>query len=421
MFLDNVKVLCKAGNGGNGAISFRREKFVPNGGPNGGDGGKGGDIIFKVDINSNNLASFRYKKVFRADNGEDGGTNNRYGKDGKECVVLVPIGTVIKEGKTNKVVADLINVDDSITILHGGKGGRGNAKFATSTRQAPKFSELGVKTEEYELILELKTIADVGLIGFPNVGKSSFLSAVSNAKPKIANYHFTTLYPNIAGIHFTDTSFVMADIPGLISGASEGVGLGLDFLRHIERTRLLIHIVDIASTEGRDPYQDYVAINRELVKYGENVANIPQIIALNKSDVLVDKSIIDDFKSKISKKTPIFVISAMARIGLNEIMEEIVKQLRKLPKPNPSKIEVTDIDSKDIKNYDIIKISNNYFEVKGPLIDEICRGIVLSDYTSNAYFQKRVKNEGIIDKLKEKGLKEGDTIKFGEIELEYVD
>lgn len=420
MFIDKVKITCKAGNGGDGAIAFRREKFVPNGGPSGGDGGRGGDVIFKATSNVTSLIDFRYKKVFRADNGENGSSKNRFGKSAKDLVILVPVGTIIKNAATDKVIADLINVDEEVVVLKGGNGGRGNAKFATATRQAPKFSEQGIKTKEFELVLELKTIADIGLIGFPNVGKSSLLASVSNAKPKIANYHFTTLNPNIGVVKFYDKSFVMADIPGLISGASEGVGLGLEFLKHIERTRLLIHVVDIAETEGRDAYKDYLAINRELSKYGKNVENIPQIIALNKCDLVQDESRIEEFKKQIDKNIKVFVLSAAAHIGLEPLLEEIVNTLEKLPEIQKVQIEESNIDRIDVHHYEVEKVDGKFY-VRGGLIDEIMRGVVIEDYHSNAYFQKRLRDEGIIEKLKEQGIKTGDMVVIGELEMEYAD
>ena len=420
MFLDKVKIVCKAGNGGDGCISFRREKYVPNGGPDGGDGGKGGNIIFKSTAELTNLTEFRYKKVFRAENGEGGSGSNRYGKSAKDLTILVPVGTVVKDAETGKVLADFIAKDEEFVILKGGAGGRGNAKFATATKQAPRFSELGVKTKEFELLLELKTIADVGLLGFPNVGKSSLLAAVSNAKPKIANYHFTTLSPNIGVVKFFNSSFVLADIPGLISGASEGLGLGHDFLKHIERTRLLIHVVDISGSEGRDAFEDYEKINNELKNYGNGLDQIPQIIALNKVDLVADKSIIEKFKKKV-KDASIYEISAVAHLGLNELLEAVVKKLETLPKSERLEIEAHEIDKIDNKSYEIIK-DGKYFIVRGGLIDEILRGVVLSDFRSNAYFQKRMKEEGIIDAMKAKGLKEGDLVRIGnDIELEYVD
>ena len=420
MFLDKVKIECKAGNGGNGVVAFRREKYVPNGGPSGGDGGKGGDIIFKVNKNIDNLGDFRYKKKFKAENGTDGSANNKFGKDGADLVIYVPKGTVIKNAANNKILADMFDDTDEIVLLKGGHGGRGNSHFATSTRQAPKFAEQGDVTKSFELILELKTLADVGLVGFPNVGKSTLLSAVSNAKPKIANYHFTTLTPNIAVVNGFGNSFVMADIPGLISGASEGAGLGIDFLRHIERTRLLIHVIDIASTEGRDPWSDYKAINRELAKYGEKVSKIPQIIALNKADMLMDNSVVEDFKEKLDGASPVFVISAFAHNGLTELIECTIKTLSKLPKLEKSQIEESAIDKRNLKEFKVNKISDGLFEVTGELVFEIMKRVNLEDMTSNAYFQKRIKNDGIIDALLEIGLEEGDMIRIGDYELQYV-
>lgn len=421
MFLDKVKIECKAGNGGNGVVAFRREKFVPNGGPSGGDGGKGGDIIFEVNKNMDNLGEFRFKKKFKAEDGLAGSANNKFGKDGKDLVIYVPKGTVIKNAKSGKILADMFDDDDRIVILQGGTGGRGNSHFATSTRQAPRFAEQGVVTKSFELILELKTLADVGLVGFPNVGKSTLLSSVSNAKPKIANYHFTTLTPNIAVVNGFGKSFVMADIPGLISGASEGLGLGIDFLRHIERTRLLIHVVDISGSEGRDPYSDYLAINKELKKYGEHVEKIPQIVALNKSDMVVDPSIIDNFKAKLPKNIDVFVISAFAHTGLDELIECVIKTLEKLPKIERTEVEETNIDKRDLRQFKVEKLGDKLFEVTGELVFEIMKRVNLEDMTSNAYFQKRIKNDGIIDALKEIGLQEGDLIRIGDYELQYFE
>lgn len=419
MFLDKVEIICKAGNGGDGAVSFRREKHVPNGGPNGGDGGDGGSVIFRTTNNLTNLIDFRFKKVFRAENGENGRGTNQYGKKGKDVEILVPRGTVIRNVESGKVIADLTDEDETFVALKGGKGGFGNAKFATATRQAPRFSELGIKTKEFKLSLELKTIADVGLVGFPNVGKSSLLSSISNAKPKIANYHFTTLSPNIGVVKVYDKSFVMADIPGLISGASEGVGLGLDFLRHIERTKLLVHVVDISGSEGRNAIDDYEAINHELTNYGEKVAKIPQIIALNKIDLLEDKSKIDEFKKYVGN-IPVFPISAVGFIGLDDLLKKIVELLPSVQTVNKLEIEEYDIDRRNLKEFEI-NIIDGVYEVTGELVDEILRHVVLDDYRSNAYFQKRIKEEGIVDALKEKGIQNGDLVRFGDFELEFED
>lgn len=420
MFLDKVRIECKAGNGGNGVVAFRREKYVPNGGPNGGDGGKGGDIIFKCSKDIDNLGDFRYKKKFKAEDGTSGSGNNKFGKDGANLIILVPKGTVIKNATNGKVLADMVEVDEEVVILKGGQGGRGNSHFATSTRQAPRFAEQGVVTKPFELILELKTLADVGLVGFPNVGKSTLLSSVSNAKPKIANYHFTTLTPNIAVVNAFSKSFVMADIPGLISGASEGMGLGIEFLRHIERTRLLIHVIDIAGSEGRDPWNDYLAINKELAKFGQHVADIPQIIALNKADMLADDSIITEFKEKLPGKD-IFVISAYSHMGLDSLIECVIKTLDKLPTVKKVEIEEENIDKRNLKEFFVQKISEGLFEVTGELVFEIMKRVNLDDMTSNAYFQRRIKNDGIIDALIEIGLKEGDMIRIGDYELQYFE
>ena len=421
MFLDKVRIESKAGNGGSGVVAFRREKYVPNGGPSGGDGGKGGDIIFKVSKNIDNLGDFRYKKKFRAEDGANGAANNKFGKDGHSLVILVPKGTVIKNAATGKIIADMFEDDEEKIILRGGQGGRGNSHFATSTRQAPRFAEQGVVTKPFELILELKTLADVGLVGFPNVGKSTLLSSVSNARPKIANYHFTTLSPNIAVVNAYSKSFVMADIPGLISGASEGMGLGIEFLRHIERTRLLIHVIDISGSEGRDPWQDYLAINKELAKYGEKVANIPQIIALNKCDMLEDQSIVDDFKKQLGGDKQVFVISAHAHLGLELLIEAVIKTLDKLPKIERVDVEEENIDRRNLKEFFVKRVSEGVFEVTGELVFEIMKRVNLEDMTSNAYFQKRIKNDGIIDALIEIGLKDGDMIQIGDYELQYFE
>lgn len=421
MFLDKVKIECKAGNGGNGVVAFRREKYVPNGGPSGGDGGNGGSIIFKVNKNMDNLGDFRYKKKFKAENGEDGSGNNKFGKSGSDLVIFVPKGTVIRNALNNKILADMVEEDEEKVILQGGQGGRGNSHFATSTRQAPRFAEQGVITKSFELILELKTLADVGLVGFPNVGKSTLLSSVSNAKPKIANYHFTTLAPNIAVVNAYGNSFVMADIPGLISGASEGSGLGFDFLRHIERTRLLVHVIDIAGSEGRDPIDDYYAINAELANYGEKVANIPQIIALNKSDMLVSNEAVDRFKEEVGDEIPVFVISAHAHTGLDALIECVIKTLQKLPKVEKLEIEEENIDRRDLRQFEVRKVSNGVFEVTGELVFEIMKRVNLDDMVSNAYFQKRIKNDGIIDALLDIGLQEGDMIQIGDYELQYFE
>lgn len=423
MFFDKVKIVCKAGNGGNGCVSFFRDAKNPSGGPDGGDGGNGGNVVFKVSSNLTNLVDFRFKKKFWAKNGQDGSKKLQTGKSGEDIVILVPQGTVIRNVATNKVVADMFYKEQEVVLLKGGKGGRGNKHFCTPTRQAPRFSEMGITTKEFELMLELKTIADVGLIGFPNVGKSTILSCVSNAKPKIANYHFTTLAPNIGVVKAYDTSFVMADIPGLIEGASDGLGLGLDFLKHIERTRLLLHVVDISGSEGRDPYEDYTIINEELKKYSDDVKSLPQIVVLNKTDLLQEdkEKIIADFKKKLDGKVDVFALSAVSYQGFDELLKCIVQKLNELPKREPSQIEEVDIDKRNRKEYQVIRQGEHYFELVGELIDTIAYGVMIDDMSSFAYFQKRLKDEGIIDKLKSLGMQIGDTVKVCDIEFEYIE
>lgn len=421
MFIDKVKIFIKAGNGGKGGLSFHREKYVAQGGPDGGNGGKGGDIIFKVKQELNNLVYFHYSTHFKAENGEDGAKKNCYGKNGKDLVIYVPRGTIIRDAETNEIIADVFYEDKDYVILKGGKGGRGNACFATPTRQAPHFSETGEQTKEYAVILELKTIADVGLLGFPNVGKSTLLSVISSAKPKIANYFFTTITPNLGVAKYYDSTFVVADIPGLIEGASEGVGLGFDFLRHIERTRILVHVVDISAFDGREPYNDFCVLNEELRKYNPELAEVPQIIALNKCDLLTDKTKIDEFKAKAGKKYPIVCISATSNNHLDDLLKEIAKLLKTLPPIEPLEIEKAELDKKDTTSINITKIDEGYFELSGGYFEQLIRGIVVDDYESLSYFQKRLKNDGIMDKLREAGAKNGDTIKIGKVEFEMVD
>ena len=422
MFVDKVRIYIKAGNGGKGAISFRREKGIPNGGPDGGNGGKGGDIIFRVSKDMNNLVSFRYASHFKAQNGEVGEGNNRSGKSGNDLVIKVPQGTILKDHETGKVIADLFYIDKNYVILRGGEGGRGNAFFKSATRQAPHFSQTGEVTKEYSVDLELKTIADVGLIGYPNVGKSTLLSAITNAKPKIANYHFTTLSPNLGVVKYYDHDFIVADIPGLIEGASEGMGLGHDFLRHIERTRMLVHVIDISMQDGRDPYDDFVVINKELAKFNKTLASRPQVVVLNKIDQVKDYFVLDKFINKVKPKGyKIVTISALCHENIDELLKTIWQELEKLPPQVPIEIEEYGFDENDKTAINVNKISDHFFELSGGFIDNIIRGIVVNDYESLSYFWKRLKNDGIIDMLKEKGLKDGDTVRIGKVEFEYIE
>lgn len=423
MFLDRVKIKVKAGNGGNGAVSFLRTKLSMNGGPDGGNGGKGGDIIFRATTSLDTLYSFRFNKHFFAGDGEKGDKATRNGKDGKDIIINVPCGTVIYDADTNLVIADILEEGQTFTALKGGNGGKGNAYFATSTRQAPKFSQTGEITKQRELILELKTIADVGLVGFPNVGKSTLLSTISNAKPKIANYHFTTLVPNLGVVAYYDNSFVVADIPGLIEGASEGLGLGITFLKHIERVRVIVHMIDISESENRDAYDDYLKINTELQKYSEKLASLKQILVFTKCDLLDEEMLQENLKKfeKELKNHDYVCISSITQRGLDELKGKIWNILKDTPKTPPTEIELFDYDKKDNTSVYVEMIGDGEFEVTGGLIDNLIRGVVISDEISFAYFQKRLKETGIIDMLLEKGLKDGDTVHIKDIEFEYFE
>lgn len=423
MFTDYVKIIAKAGNGGNGAISFRREKYVAAGGPDGGDGGKGGDIYFEVDPDSNTLIDFRYNKKFKAENGKNGEGAHKYGKSGEDLVIKVPIGTIIRDAKTNKVLADLSEPAQKELLLAGGRGGKGNSHFATSTRQAPRFAQDGEKGEEKELILELKLLADVGLIGFPNVGKSTFLSMTTSATPKIADYHFTTLEPNL-GVVKTDygDSFVIADIPGIIEGASEGTGLGLQFLRHIERTRLLLHVIDVSGSEGRNPVQDFHTINEELKKYSEKLSKRKQIIVANKIDVMQDENLYKELE-KVAKENnmEIFKISAATGEGVSELIKHVAEVLKTLPKEDLIEIEDRKVYTLEDKDEYTITKEDGMFVVRGEAVERIMRRVNIEDNESLYYFQKSLDNLGVNQKLKEMGIKEGDIVKIDDYELEWED
>ena len=427
MFTDYVKIYAAAGKGGNGAISFRHEKYVAAGGPDGGDGGKGGNVYFRVDKNANTLVEFRYQKKFKAENGENGQGARKYGKSGKDLYINVPIGTIVKDANTNEVLADLSEPEEEVLILKGGRGGLGNSHFATSTRQAPRFAQDGEPGEEKELILELKLLADVGLVGFPNVGKSTFLSVVTSATPKIANYHFTTIDPNLVVVKSKyGDSFVIADIPGIIEGASEGAGLGIHFLRHIERTRLLLHFIDVSGSEGRNPVDDYKEINSELEKYSKKLAKRKQIIVANKSDLLLEDD--ENFAKlkKIAEKDnrPIFKISAATGDGIEELMDYVSKTLKTLPKENL--IEVSNEHEKVYKldykseNYTITKIGKVYV-VEGEKVDRIIRRVNITDNESLYYLHKKLDEIGLNQELKKRGIKDGDTVKIGNYEMVWED
>ncbi len=421
MFVDYAKIIIQSGDGGDGVVTFRREKYVAAGGPDGGDGGKGGDIYFEVDPNENTLIDFRFTKKFKAENGQKGSGNHCSGKSGQDLYIKVPRGTVVKDAATGKVIADLSEVNQKELILRGGRGGKGNSHFATATRQAPNFAIDGEKGKEKEVILELKLLADVGLIGFPNVGKSTILSRVTAATPKIADYHFTTIDPNL-GVVKTEhgDSFVLADIPGIIEGASEGIGLGIRFLRHVERTRLLLHVLDVAGTEGRNPVEDFYKINEELKKYSEKLATRKQIIVANKADVMQDDTNYMALE-KLAKENhlEIFKISAVTGEGLDTLLNHVAEVIKTLPKE-----EIVDIDDKVVYTLEeieafTIQIQNGEFIVEGPAVERLMGRVNIGDNESYAYLEKMLKKLGIEEALIEKGVREGDTVKILEWEFEW--
>ncbi len=420
MYVDRAKIFIKAGNGGDGAVSFHREKYVPNGGPNGGDGGNGGSIIFVADDKMGTLIDFKFSKHFRAENGGGGSGDFCRGTNGEDLIIKVPTGTVIKDAETDGIIADMYYSGDEVVVLKGGMGGKGNARFATSTRKAPRFAQKGVKTEEHSVILELKTIADVGLVGFPNVGKSTLLSVLTKAKPKIANYHFTTLSPNLGVVQAWDDSFVIADIPGLIEGAAEGAGLGHYFLRHVERVRLIVHVIDVSGSEGRDPYEDYLQINSELAKYAEELVGVPQIIVGTKVDMLDDiDGTIKALEEKIGDK--IIPVCAPIHEGLDALKSEILKRLATIPKGKPIEFEKFEYAKPTSDGFEIEREDDGAFVVFGGLIDTICRNIVLSDEESFRYFQKLLREKGIIKALRQSGAKDGDLIRIEDTEFIFTE
>ena len=422
MFIDYAKIYIISGNGGNGAISFRREKYIANGGPDGGDGGRGGSVYFQVDLGLNTLMDFRYKKKFSAGNGENGSGSRCNGKKGTDIYIKVPQGTVIKDEETGKIIADLSKEGQVECILQGGKGGKGNCHFATATRQIPNFAETGEPGKEKTIILELKLIADVGLLGYPNVGKSTLLSRMTDNKVKVANYHFTTIDPNLGVVKLEgNRSFVLADIPGLIEGASEGVGLGLQFLRHVERTRLLIHVVDVAGTEGRDPVEDFEKINNELAKYDEKLANKLQIVAANKIDVSDD----DDNFNKLSKAAKargfeIYKISAVTGEGLSELFNRVYEVLQTIPKVE---FEVSNEETyytlDDEEETFEVHRKDGKFIVTGKQVENLMRRINFSDYESLAYFHLNLRKIGVDGELRKQGIKNGDIVQIFDWEFEY--
>ncbi|KEH87484.1 GTPase ObgE [Clostridium novyi] len=423
MFIDTAKILVKSGNGGNGCISFRREKYVAMGGPNGGDGGNGGSVILVADRNLTTLLDFTYRRKYVADNGEDGGNSKCFGKKGEDLYIKVPIGTVVKDVETGKTMVDLAKEGDSYIVARGGKGGKGNYHFATPTRQAPNFAEPGMPGEERMINLEIKLLADVGLIGFPNVGKSTLLSMVSKAKPKIANYHFTTLKPNLGVVKIEGANaFVMADIPGIIEGASEGVGLGLDFLRHIERTRLLVHVVDISGVEGRNPIEDFKKINEELKNYSVKLWDRPQIVVANKIDMLYDEEVFETFKKEVNKLgfDKVFKISAATRDGVDDLIKEVTRQLSMIPITEMEIPEEERFMPEEKRFTYTIRVEDGVYVVKGSFVDRLLKSVNVNDPDSLRYFHKVLRNKGILDELKEMGIQDEDTVRLNDFEFDFL-
>lgn len=419
MFIDKAKIYIKAGDGGNGCTSFYTEKYVSNGGPDGGNGGTGGRIGFRAVKNKSTLADFKFSQHFRAENGEGGKSRYSAGKKGKDLVIDVPVGTVIRDVESGRIIADMFTDGMTVYVAEGGSGGKGNAFFRSSRRQAPHFSQAGEKTVEHAVTLELKTIADVGLIGYPNVGKSTILSVISAARPKIASYHFTTLSPNLGMVSVYDDAFVVADIPGLIDGASEGAGLGHDFLRHIERTRLLVHVIDASGSEGRDPVEDYLAINRELASYDPELVEKPQIVVLNKSDLLTDFAV--EAKIKALTDSEVILMSAAHHSGAEELIKTMYRELQKLPAPAALEYEPFEFEKPNKDGFEIVRTDDGAFEIFGGMIDELARNVVLDNYDSMQYFQRQIKERGVDKALRKAGVKDGDTVRIMDIEFEYYE
>lgn len=417
MFVDIVNITVRSGNGGNGCVSFRREKFIAAGGPDGGDGGNGGNVIISADENKSTLMDFRYKKRYSAQNGEDGKGSKMSGKQGEDLIIKVPAGTVVRDGKSGGIIADLSEPDSAFIAALGGRGGWGNARFATATRQAPGFAKSGKLGRERELTFELKLIADVGLIGFPNVGKSTLLSVISDARPKIANYHFTTLVPNLGVVKIGEGSMVVADIPGIIEGAHTGTGLGTDFLRHIERTRLLIHVVDISGAEGRNPIDDFEKINNELKTFSKALSEKPQIIAANKTDITSD--LLDEFSAELTRSGfEVFPISAAANTGVSKLAKRAYEILKGLPIPK-FEVEQDTLEEKTDKGITVEKI-DGVFVVSGDDIYNLISSVNFGDNESLGYFQRSLIKLGVIERLEQAGVKEGDTVRLLDIEFEYI-
>ncbi|MBR4501726.1 MAG: GTPase ObgE [Clostridia bacterium] len=419
-FVDRAPLTAKAGNGGNGCVSFHREKFVQNGGPDGGDGGRGGDVILFADSNMHTLLDFRFHSKYEAQNGQDGASSRRIGKNGENLIIKVPVGTVVRDKKTGTVCADMYEKGRQKVLLRGGRGGWGNMHFATPTRQAPNFAKPGIRTEAREFILELKSIADVGLIGFPNVGKSTLLSRVTSARPKIANYHFTTLTPNLGIARVHDTDFVMADIPGIVEGASEGVGLGYEFLRHVERTRLLIHVVDASGIEGRIPSEDLDILNAELKKYG-SLSDKPQIIAANKMDLGDGEEGLRMIRDHVGPEAKVFPISAATGSGVDSLMAEVARIFASLPDSEPFHEEELAPDALEEQGGFSVTMDEGVFVVEGRGAEQLISSVNFDDEESVSWFHRIMRQSGIIDALRSSGAGEGSTVRMGGMEFDFIE
>ena len=419
MFVDRAKITIRSGKGGDGAVTFRREPFVPEGGPDGGDGGRGGDVIFQADRNLRTLMDFRYKIKYEAENGQNGMKRNRFGKAGQDLIIKIPMGTVIIDEETGLVMKDLTEDGEKFVAAKGGRGGRGNVNFKNSVRQAPNFAEAGGEAKERKIILEMKLIADVGLVGFPNVGKSTILSVVTAARPKIANYHFTTLTPNLGIVSQDGESFVMADIPGLVEGASEGVGLGHDFLRHIERTRMLLHVIDVSGSEGRDPVEDFDAIMHELEQYGD-LASRPMIVAANKTDLPGADENIERLRAHVADRgIEVFPVSAATNEGLKPLMRATMDMLRTLPEAAPIEADEMPLPEEETP-YEVRK-DGDVYEVIGPSMQHLIDSVNFSDEDSLNWFHRTLRRWGVIDALRAQGAGEGDTVRVGDMEFDFVE